>query len=86
MAYPAGSVLTLVTWFQQEDRHWYGAQIPGRIKSIEFVQVKTGAGNGTSYDYQDYEGTPLAKMPDKDEATLTVRVGSILGQKASVMP
>src|SRR5713226_7032884 len=27
--YPAGSMLSLVTWEQQEDRRWFGGRIPG---------------------------------------------------------
>ncbi|MGA8939566.1 MAG: cytochrome P460 family protein, partial [Acidobacteriaceae bacterium] len=29
-AYPAGTVLGLVTWRQRDDPHWFGARIPGR--------------------------------------------------------
>ena len=33
--YPAGSELALVTWVQKEDEHWYGANVPDSIVSIE---------------------------------------------------
>jgi hypothetical protein len=33
--YPAGSELALVTWAQKEDDHWYGANVPDSIVSIE---------------------------------------------------
>jgi mono/diheme cytochrome c family protein len=36
-AYPAGSVLALVTWAQRDDPHWFGARIPDRPLSVEFV-------------------------------------------------
>src|SRR5215510_3926707 len=26
--FPAGSMLSLVTWAQQEDDHWFGAKVP----------------------------------------------------------
>jgi hypothetical protein len=35
--YPAGTVLGLVTWAQREDPHWFGARIPDRPLSVEFV-------------------------------------------------
>jgi hypothetical protein len=35
--YPAGAVLALVTWAQREDPHWFGARIPDRPLSVEFV-------------------------------------------------
>ena len=43
--YPAGSVLSLVTWVQREDGHWFGAKIPGPVKSVEFVTVTAGPNN-----------------------------------------
>jgi hypothetical protein len=36
-AYPSGSVLALVTWAQRDDPHWFGARIPDRPLSVEFV-------------------------------------------------
>ncbi len=35
--YPAGAVLALVTWDQQEDKHWFGGRIPSNVNSVEFV-------------------------------------------------
>jgi hypothetical protein len=43
VAYPAGAVLGLVTWQEREDPHWFGARIPGRPVSVEFVMVGAGA-------------------------------------------
>ena len=37
--YPAGAVLALVTWAERDDPHWFGARIPDRVASIEFVQI-----------------------------------------------
>jgi hypothetical protein len=83
-SYPAGSVLSLITWTQKDDDHWYGARIPARIKSIEFVEVKS-AGPASNV-YQDYEGQPLQKAPEKDATTLNERINDILNRRASVMP
>ena len=33
--YPLNSVLTLVTWKQKEDDHWYGANVPDSLISVE---------------------------------------------------
>jgi hypothetical protein len=85
-AYPSGSVLSLVTWVQKDDERWYGARIPGSIQSIEFVQVELSQNGQSANTYQDYEGAPLQKMPDKDAATISARVTDILDRKASVMP
>ena len=85
-AYPTGAVLALVTWAQQEDPHWYGAKIPGEIKSIEFVQMQAGPDGKPLASYQSYEGSPLAKAPDKDAATQGARIDYITNLRASVMP
>lgn len=37
--YPAGSVLSLVAWNQQEDLRWFGGNLPATPKSVEFVTV-----------------------------------------------
>ena len=55
-AYPAGSVLALVTWGERDDPHWFGARIPDILRSVEFVEVNAaGKGGG----YRCYDGTPL---------------------------
>ncbi len=38
--YGDGAVLALVTWAQRDDPHWFGARIPQRLLSVEFVQVR----------------------------------------------
>ena len=45
--YPAGSMLSLVTWTQEDDPHWFGAKIPGQVKSVEFVSVPPGLSDPT---------------------------------------
>jgi hypothetical protein len=37
-AYPEQSELALVTWNQKADEHWFGANIPAQIKTIEKVK------------------------------------------------
>ncbi|KAI9451718.1 hypothetical protein F5148DRAFT_1289976 [Russula earlei] len=55
LAYPGGSVLSLVTWEQQEDKHWFGGNIPKKIQSVEMVAFDSAA----SLKYTDYVGAPL---------------------------
>lgn len=85
-SYPPGSVLALVAWSQQEDEHWFGAKIPARVKSIEFIVVNSTASGEPSYSYDDYTGAPLAKLPAQEDAAVKARLAYILGQRASVMP
>jgi hypothetical protein len=70
--YPAGAVLGLVTWKQREDPHWFGARIPGRPVSVEFVVVGTGVD-------REFVGTPWREVAGR-AAT------EIEGMKAAVAP
>jgi hypothetical protein len=58
MQYPAGAVLSVVTWGQQEDPRWFGGKIPEKPKVVEFVTVSSPG----SYSYERYEGSPLKKV------------------------
>jgi len=84
--YPSGSMLSLVTWTQREDERWFGANIPDRAKSVEFVSVAVGADGRPSYSYEDYEGTPLKKLPTANGNPTNDRVSYLLSQRAAVMP
>ena len=37
-AYAEGAVLALITWAQRDDPHWFGARVPDKPQSVEFVQ------------------------------------------------
>ena len=84
--YPAGSMLSLVTWDQQEDGRWFGGRIPGPPKSVEFVAVSMDADHGLSYVYQKFEGTPLKKVSAQAAPTMSERATYLLTQRAAVMP
>jgi hypothetical protein len=82
-AYPPGSILSLVTWSLQADNHWFGARIPGGVKSVEFVTVKSV--NGPSLSYEEYRGSPLKKVVST-AGTADSRIEYIVDQRASRMP
>ena len=84
--YPPGSVLSLVTWTEQEDSRWFGARIPGKVKSVEFVTVTAGPNNQPSYSYQNYEGSPLVRTSMLDGHSSGSRAASLLSLRAAVMP
>jgi hypothetical protein len=84
--YPSGSKLSLVTWNQQEDPRWFGAKIPAKVKSVEYVAIKTGPDQHTSYSYESYAGTPLKKTGSQQGPTPTPRAAYLLSQRAAVMP
>jgi Cytochrome P460 len=84
--YPSGSVLSLVTWTQMEDSRRFGANIPDRLKSVEFVFVRGSADGRSLYSYEQYEGTPLKRVSAQEGLTPNDRAGYLLSQRAAVMP
>lgn len=79
--YKPGSVVTLVTWTQREDPHWFGGRIPARIASEE--RVVYTAGGEVSYHYYAGPGMTRKVVP---AGSSTDRVQYIAAQKASVVP
>jgi Cytochrome P460 len=84
-AYSAGSVLSVITWSQEEDPRWFGGNIPGNVRSVEFLEVQSGQDHDT-YLYTLYSGSPLRKLVSTEEKSPTGRSAYILGQRAAVMP
>lgn len=82
--YPAGSILSLVTWTQQEDQRWFGAKIPDGLKSVEFVTVLQSLDVKPSYSYELYAGSPL--LTQVKEAVRDSRINEIVRRRALVMP
>jgi hypothetical protein len=78
--YPAGSVLSVVTWGQQEDPRWFGGSIPAKPRSVEVVTV------GDAYQYQRYEGAPLKRVANEEGTVPVERAAYLLSQRAAVMP
>lgn len=84
--YPAGSILALVTWKQQEDPRWFGSNIPSTPKSIEFVTVSVTEDHRTIYLYQEFSGHALNKAAENTNSTLVGRAAYLISQRAAVMP
>jgi hypothetical protein len=82
MQYPAGAVLSVVTWGQQEDPRWFGGNIPERPKAVEFITVSSPG----SYSYQRYEGSPLKKVASVEGNDPKDRAAYLTAQRAAVMP
>lgn len=84
--YPAGSIVSLVTWNQQEDERWFGGNIPAAVKSVEIVTVKAGADGKPAYVYQRFEGSPLQQADAQESAKPGDRAAYLLSQRAAVLP
>ncbi len=80
--YPPGSVLSLVTWTETEDSRWFGARIPGEVKSVQFVTVTGGPNDKPSCSYENYEGAPLRRTQASDGRSAAY----LLSLRAAVMP
>ncbi|HEY6413321.1 MAG TPA: hypothetical protein VIX42_06525, partial [Edaphobacter sp.] len=82
---PVGAVLSLVTWAQRDDPHWFGAKIPANVNSVEFLTIPASA-NQPAYLYENYQGSPLRKIDLSDSAVVSARIDYLLSQRAAVMP
>jgi Haem-binding domain/Cytochrome P460 len=88
----ADMVIALVTWDQQDDKHWFGGRIPGQVHSIEFVKLGVmtdAAAHASSIEPQSYElwqGSPLQKVATPDPATASSRSNALANMRAAVMP
>ncbi|MEN0056292.1 MAG: hypothetical protein AAGC65_21620 [Mucilaginibacter sp.] len=80
----AGEVFALVTWKQQDDQHWFGANIPGNLQQVELLKSTSSIENPIVLSYACYEGKDLTLKAD----TLNNqdRIKYILSQKPAVMP
>jgi hypothetical protein len=77
----AGETFALITWKQKADDHWFGANIPGTLQSVEYVKT---AQPGNIVSYQKFEGKSLVLSTDTFHNQ--ERIKYILNQKASVFP
>lgn len=80
---PGEGLLALVTWNQQEDPHWYGANIPGDLLSVELIKTKKN-NDQVFFDYNRFEGKKL--VSNTDTSGQSKRLKFIFDQKPSVMP
>lgn len=78
-SYPDGAILYEVTWKQEADSLWYGANIPDQIISVEKVQFTKNA----VPKYELYTGHPLKKVSSNDESK---RIALILSKRFAETP
>jgi hypothetical protein len=84
--YPAGSVLSKVTWEQQPDPHWFGANIPSSVSAVEVVRFNTGTDGIVRPRYRHYSGDGSGADAVLSQPEMDKRINLILGIPASVMP
>ncbi|MDE1191399.1 MAG: hypothetical protein PW786_04570 [Arachidicoccus sp.] len=76
--YPNGSILYEVTWREQPDSQWFGANIPQKIVRVERLQFQ----NNQSH-YSKYEGIPLTPVADSVDNPKTK---IIVAQRMAMIP
>lgn len=79
LQYPEGAELYDVTWNQQADEWWFGANIPKEIKCIERVYVDSYK----QIHYELFKGKPMKKVFVKND---TARVEFITSKKIAFTP
>ena len=84
--YPADAVISLVTRTQKEDPRWFGARIPDRAKSVEFVFARATANTQIEYFFQKYEGNPLQLESAMESSTQKHRANYLISRRAAVLP
>jgi hypothetical protein len=78
--------LVLVTWTQTEDEHWYGANIPSVIQSMDLIRGLHNFGlDSDGLNFAHCEGQPL-QTKVVDAAYIKERMAYLSSLKASVMP
>ena len=80
-AYSAGAALTLVTWAQKEDPHWFGGRIPKELVSVEVLHF--GADGKPAYVC--YSGVQLEKKT-LEPGAIAQRVQYITAKRSAVVP
>ena len=85
--WPPGAEVALVTWKQQEDKHWFGARIPVAVQSVEYVTVQAplAPDQPAGFVYDLYAGTPLAKQT-ADPTAGAARAFALMGLRGAVLP
>lgn len=84
--YPAGAIIALVTWKQQEDPNWFGGNIPGEIKSVEMIKKSNSEDSSGILNYQKFTGKTLQQALPAGITDKNSRINYILGLRAAVMP
>jgi len=79
-----GEMLALVTWKQKADENWFGANIPGSVKTIELIKTSDNNNGATSIAYNQYKGKEFT--PSNDTTNNQARIKYIFSQQPSVMP
>jgi hypothetical protein len=79
-----GERMALVTWKQKSDSSWFGARVPGKLRSVELINTGIDSTAGLTTHYKIYVEGKL--WPNPGAKYSKDRVAFILHQLPFVMP
>jgi len=73
--YQTGAVLSLITWQEKPDIHWFGATIPGEITLIEQVIFEPARYQKTSLHYTSYikKENGFEKLFNQEDSSIAIK-------------
>jgi hypothetical protein len=80
----SGERMVLVTWKQKTDSSWFGARIPGKLRSVELINTGADSTTGLITHYKIYVEGKLWTNPGTKYSN--ERVGFILHQRPFIIP
>lgn len=82
--YPDKAILYQVTWEQKADSLWYGANLPGSLKSVEVLKFQKNSDTTNNLEYIYYTGSPLRRS--ENPVNKNERIAYILKQRIALTP
>jgi hypothetical protein len=82
----SGVRFALVTWWEKEDKHWFGANIPAAISCIEMVRFDRDRKGLIVPAYEKFEAQGDGLSVSTDTSDAQTRIKFILSLHAAVIP
>ena len=84
--YPVHAKLALVTWLEKPDIHWFGANIPGTVRSVEEVVIERNEKGENVPVYSKYVGQELVQPKNADSLLVAKNINFILQLRRPYLP
>ena len=81
---PDGAEWALVSWKTMADKHWFGAEIPGELISVEIIDADAEQTATAGMKYTRYSGKDL--VMDSTEPPRKERIRNILALRPAILP
>lgn len=84
--YPPDAKLALVTWLEKPDIHWFGANIPGSIRSIEEIVIERNKNGKNIPVYSKLIGQALVEPQNTDSLKVAKSINFMLQLRRPYLP